>query len=367
MTKPKGLSVLENKDSDLVGIYVHVPFCDGKCPYCDFYSLRGSGADMDRYVSAVKRSMAEWGERLAGKKADTLYFGGGTPSVLGGKRLSELAKAALECFDFAGGSEITAEVNPGVHEDGFFGIIAEPGFNRISVGIQSFCEDELKLLGRRHSVGDGVNTVTAAVKAGIKNVSVDLMINLPGQTLEKMAESVRRAAELNPAHISVYMLKNEPGTPFGSIPPMDGDEAAEQYETMCDILERSGFVQYEISNFARPGFESRHNLKYWRCGEYLGIGPSAHGFINGRRFFYPRDMEAFENGCAPEDEGEGGTESEKIMTGLRLSEGIPADFPGLCGKEDKYIAAGFMKKENGRLSFTRKGFLVSNSILADLI
>lgn len=347
-----------------IGIYIHIPFCDGKCPYCDFYSNRGSDGDMDAYVSAVEGYLAAWSEKLSDRKVDTLYFGGGTPSLLGGERLSRLIKAVKENFTLADDSEITVEVNPRSSNGELFRILKQSGVNRISLGVQSFNEKELAFLGRRHFSKDAENTVFDIKNAGIDNISLDLMINLPCQTKESIVSSIEKAVSLPVKHVSAYMLKNEKGTAFEDVSPIDPDEAAEQYLFLCEELKKHGFEQYEISNFAVKGFESKHNLKYWRCEEYLGIGPAAHSFINRERFFYPRDTAAFINGNMPIPDGEGGSEEERIMLALRLTEGVNTSFNG---REEKYVKAGLMKRKNGRLSFTPEGFLVSNTILAELI
>lgn len=347
-----------------LGIYIHIPFCDGKCPYCDFYSNRGNETDMDVYLSAVEKRLSEWGEKLKNRQVDTLYFGGGTPSLLGGERLLSIANAVRESFNVTENAEITVEVNPRSSNGELFALLKEGGINRISLGAQSFNEDELKVLGRRHSAKDIENTVFEIKNAGIENISIDLMINLPEQTKENILYSIEKAAALPVTHISAYMLKNEKGTAFENNVPMDSDEAAEQYLLLCRELTKRGFRQYEISNFSKEGFESRHNLKYWHCEEYLGIGPAAHSFVDGKRFYYPRDVKAFTEGCDVIPDGDGGSEEERIMLSLRLTEGVTATFNG---REEKYIKAGLMKKENGRISFTPEGFLVSNTILADLI
>ncbi len=349
-----------------LGLYLHIPFCDGKCPYCDFYSRRGSEGDMDAYTEGLCNRIAAWGEQLHRAAVDTVYFGGGTPSYLGATRLNRLLSATKEAFAVAENAEITAECNPRSSVGDFFVRLREGGFNRLSVGVQSFREEELTLLGRRHSGQDGERTLLAAKEAGFDNLSLDLMINLPGQTEESLNESLQRAVALKVSHLSVYMLKNEPGTAFESLPPMDDEQAAEQYRQVCETLEKAGYPRYEISNFAKAGKESRHNVKYWRGEEYLGLGPGAHSFLNGRRFYYPRDTAAFLRGDSPVDDGVGGSEQEKQMLGLRLTAGVPLN-DTLREKAAPYIKAGFMQINNDRLSFTTAGFLVSNTILARIL
>ena len=347
-----------------LGIYIHIPFCDGKCPYCDFYSLRGNDRDMDEYVAALKKNIASWGKKLKSREIDTLYFGGGTPSLLGGERLGLIIKAVRESFVLSEAAEITVEVNPRSSNERLFSLLKENGVNRISLGAQSFNENELKALGRRHSARDIEAMVYEAAGSGIENISLDLMINLPLQTRESILYSIEKAVSLPIKHISAYMLKNEKGTAFENIPPIDADEGAEQYLLLCRELAKRGFKQYEISSFSKNGFESRHNLKYWHCEEYLGIGAAAHSFIKNKRFFYPKSRDEFIKGCDVVPDGEGGSGEERLMLSLRLCEGVSLSFNG---KEEKYIKAGLMKREKGRLFFTPEGFLVSNSIIADLV
>ena len=348
-----------------LGIYLHIPFCDGKCPYCDFYSERGTEEEKDAYVSALCRSLDDWGNTLSRPAADTVYFGGGTPSLLG-KRLVTVLSAAKEAFAVTESAEVTAECNPRSSSGDLFAVLREGGFNRLSVGVQSFDGAELAFLGRRHTAEDALATLAEAKAAGFANISLDLMINLPGQTTETLARSLSMAVEAGPTHISVYMLKHEEHTAFASVAPIDEDEAARQYLFVCETLEKAGFGQYEISNFARPGFESRHNLKYWHLENTLGIGPAAHSFVNGKRFFYPRDTAAFLRGDEPIPDGVGGTEEERVMLGLRLTEGVDAS-ETLLSRAAPFLRAGLMTCDGTRLRFTREGFLVSNTILAELI
>ena len=348
----------------MLGIYLHVPFCDDKCPYCDFYSSCGTEEEKDAYVSALCRSLSSWGDTLK-NPVDTVYFGGGTPSLLG-KRLVTVLQAAKTAFAVAESAEITAECNPRSSSGDLFARLRKGGFNRLSVGVQSFDDAELAFLGRRHTADDARVTLAEAKAAGFRNISLDLMINLPGQTTDTLSRSLAAAVEAAPTHVSVYMLKHEEHTAFSRVPPIDEDEAARQYLFACETLESAGFVQYEISNFARPGFESRHNLKYWHLEDTLGLGPAAHSFINGKRFYYPRDTAAFLRGDKALPDGDGGTEEERVMLGLRLTEGIDAS-EELLSRASPFLRAGLMERDKNRLRFTREGFLVSNTVLAELI
>ena len=298
----------------MLGLYLHIPFCDGKCPYCDFYSLTGNEEVKEAYTRVLENQLAQWAETLQKQglspEADTLYFGGGTPNLLGGSRIARLIAAAKRYFSLEKG-EITVEVNPSSELSGFFREIAAAGANRISIGLQSADDGELKALGRRHTVKQAAETVEAARSAGISNLSLDLMLATPGQTLESALRSVAFCRKLAVPHVSAYLLKVEEGTPYwnrrDTLALPDEDETADRYLAVCSALEEAGLKQYEISNFALPGKESRHNLKYWHCEEYLGLGPGAHAFVGGKRFYYPRNLNGFLEKPEPVFDGEGGT------------------------------------------------------------
>ncbi|MDR3551678.1 MAG: radical SAM family heme chaperone HemW [Clostridia bacterium] len=363
------------------GLYIHIPFCaGGKCPYCDFYSVAYSAQAGRRYVGAVKEALAFWGRRAAGLPFDTVYFGGGTPPLLG-EGLAELLEAVRGAFRLSEGAEVTLEANPASALAPLLPLLRGAGFNRISMGLQSAQEGELALLGRKHTTQDAAQAVEAARAAGFENISLDLMLATPGQIPSSLRHSVEFAAMPGVKHISAYMLKIEPGTPFGKakeLPGLPGEEAQRAlYLLACEELARRGFIQYEISNFAFPGYESRHNLIYWHDGEYLGIGPAAHSFFGGRRFHYPRSLEAFLSGAGPEQDGEGGDFEEYCMLRLRLCEGLEQaqmkqrfgrGFEALDGALiERCAAAGLLVCSDGRLCLTREGFLVSNAVIGGLL
>ena len=359
------------------GIYIHIPFCRSKCPYCDFYSHAGNEEQLSGYTAVLTEKISE-----AAKKyelcADSLYFGGGTPGLLGAERLCGLIGAVRDSFGIADGSEVTVEVNPCCNTD--FELLRRGGANRISIGVQSANDNELKMLGRQHDRETAAECIRAAANGGFDNISLDLMLGIPFQTKESLRRSVDFCAESGASHISAYLLKIEEGTVFhkkgDSLPLPDEDEAAELYEELCALMKEYGYEHYEISNFCKKGFEGRHNLKYWHDEEYLGIGPSAHSFINGKRFYYPRNMKRF---YADEviDDGTGGDEEEFIMLGLRLSEGITRDgFFLRFGRElpEKYIKrarvftdSGLVRITEDGFALTENGFLVSNSLIAEII
>lgn len=359
------------------GIYIHVPFCDGKCPYCDFYSLRGEPALLDAYTQKAAEALRGW----AGEAVGTVYFGGGTPSLLGAGRLAFLLDTVQKYFRLASGAEVTAEANPTRVDRAFFAGLRAAGFNRLSMGMQSADRDELRLLGRAHTPEDVAQAVGAAQSAGFGNISLDLMLALPGGGVEKLGGSIAFACGLGVQHISSYILKVEPGTPFarrGAALP-DEDEAAAQYLFCVGELARRGYAQYEISNFARPGFESRHNLAYWQAEEYIGIGPGAHSFYGGRRFHYPRDLRGFLAGAPPADDGPGGSFEEFAMLNLRLARGLAQEDCGArFGQEGvdafqrilqntKNCPPHLLQADSARVRFTPEGFLVSNALLLRLL
>lgn len=363
---------------DKIGVYIHVPFCKSKCPYCDFYSMRSDEIGFDDYTMCVVESMEQWTDKLD-READTLYLGGGTPSLIGGRNIAFIVRRAKELFGVDG--EITVECNPSAVEDDFFNTVATAGVNRISLGMQSAIDDERKKLGRTADKNKIEECIKKARQAGIDNISLDLMIGVPNQTEESLLQSAEFCIQMNVPHVSAYMLKLEEGTFFyknaDKLNLPDDDKTTDMYLALGEFFEKNGLRNYEISNFARSGFEGKHNLKYWNCGEYLGIGPAAHSFIDGKRFYYPRDLEYFKSGKNPIDDGFGGDEEEYIMLRLRLADGIIFDdfekrfgkkiSPAILKKSQELEKAGFMRTDEKSISLTRKGFLISNSIITELI
>lgn len=363
-----------------LGLYLHVPFCDSKCAYCDFYSYRADVAVFDRYTDTLCEHLKLAGEQLK-RPADTLYFGGGTPSLLGGERLARLVSAAKDAF-YLRDAEITVEANPADHLARDFEIMAAAGVNRLSLGVQSGIDRELKALSRRHSNADVVRTVKDALTVGIHNISLDLMLGVPHQTTETLKRSLEFLLEQEPTHISCYMLKVEPDTPFGkadrtSLCLPDEDRTADMYLFTSEYLQKNGFEHYEISNFAKPGFRSRHNTRYWLCDEYLGLGPAAHSYINGKRFRFDRDTELYFSSPTVIDDGAGGDFEEYCMLRLRLREGI--DLNELAGrfdkdktealkaKAEKFKNSGLLEADDRHLALTVAGFLVSNAVISELL
>ena len=369
-----------------IGLYMHIPFCVSKCPYCDFHSAAigtplQAGAALDAYTDALVRSLHTWSRHLPAT-ADTLYFGGGTPSLMGGERLARVIAEARRLYGLAD-AEITLEANPADDLADTLAAFAAAGGNRLSLGMQSAVPTELALLGRRHTPADLARTVADARRAGIDNISLDVMLGIGGQTVATACHSVDAAAELGATHLSAYLLKIEPNTPYGVCPPADlpsEDESVELYLAAFERMEHHGYRQYEISNAALAGRESRHNLKYWLSEPYLGLGPAASSCVGGKRFTYPRDTAAFLAGNEPtEDPCEGvavGSPEEYALLRLRLAEGLSAaDFAARFGRpipaewveNAMALPQSLVVAEDGGIRLTREGFLLSNTLISRII
>ena len=373
-----------------LGLYIHVPFCPHKCAYCDFYSLPGSDGRMDDYVRAVSSHLAELAPHAASHTVDTVYFGGGTPSYLGVKRLKALLAAVDKHYALARDAEITLEANPDSAGDWkALRALRRAGFNRISLGMQSAVDEELRSVGRIHTFSQVEAAVEAARKAKLHNLSLDLIYGLPGQTMDSFLTSLNAAAALSPEHISCYGLKVEPGTPLydrrDEADLADDDAQADLYLAAVAFLEEQGYQQYEISNFAKPGFASRHNLKYWTLGEYVGFGPGAHSDFGGVRYSFHRDLDAYlgavlQGGPMPMDSEElpgWSRDTEYLMLTLRTVQGAdPRYFENTFRQRfsiflpllERYAAAGLaVHTDDGRWHFTPRGFLVSNTLIGELL
>ena len=369
---------------ETIGLYIHIPFCVSKCPYCDFYSLPSPDDSLlDAYTDAVIAAMDRWAMKRP-MRANTLYFGGGTPPLLGGQRLSRLIRHATERFALFEGEapEITMEANPADDLKDVFDAFAQAGGNRVSLGMQSAHVGELRSLGRRHTPMQLEHAVAAARSAGIDYLSVDLMLGIPEQTVSSVIASVRHAARLGARHVSAYMLKLESGTPFGIQPPMlpDEDATADLYLAVIDALEREGYRQYEISNFALPGYASRHNLKYWDSRPYLGLGPAASSCLDNRRFSYHRDITAFIREDEPVTEPDGdiptGSLLEYAMLRLRLTDGLQEEaliarfgegIPAVWRQRASVLPTSLLCVDEQGIRLTSQGFLVSNSLICHIL
>ena len=372
-----------------LGVYIHIPFCASRCSYCDFCSYAGAERLMPYYHEALLEHIAESESRFAPYYVDTVYFGGGTPTYYGSKRVCEILAELKYTASVLKESEITVEANPDSMD--LKGLIAlrREGVNRLSIGVQAASDDILRLMGRRHSFRQAQDAVKMARDAGFDNVSIDLMFGLPGQTRKEWAETLSRALELRPEHISCYELILEDGTSmhtqFQGTPLIpDEDELADMYLYAVDTFANYGYPQYEISNFAVPGYESRHNMKYWILDDYIGFGPSAHSKIGNRRYAYTNDLEAYINGVLDGEELVTEQEelplseraSEYIIFGLRTSRGISADeflnvYSGNFGVLEALLhdfeKKGWARYTAGRWAFTASGFLLSNTLINALL
>ncbi len=360
-----------------LGLYFHVPFCGKKCSYCNFYSVCYSKQQTELYIEAVLRNIRHYGDKRT--IVDTVYFGGGTPSVLTSEQIFTILECVNDNFTVCDSAEVTLESNPSTLTFDKLKKLRYSGINRLSIGVQSMRDDELRFLGRLHNSERAVKAVEDAFSAGFDNISCDLMIALPNQSDLSLEYSINRLTELPIRHVSAYILKIEEGTPFDcddvkNILP-DEDKSADLYLKMCELLEKRGFMQYEVSNFAQKGFESKHNTRYWKCLEYLGIGPSAHSCFNGKRFAVPDDIENFINSeIQPTfitDESPCGFE-EYSMLRLRLKEGlllsrVPEKRRDIEKKLPSLVKAGYVEFDGKTVSLTRKGFLMSNSVIEYLI
>lgn len=362
-----------------IGLYLHLPFCRSKCPYCDFYSLRADADGMDGYTAALLRDLSAWGERLQ-CSADTIYLGGGTPSQLGGARLARILRQACQSFP-GGDGEITVECNPSDGSPELFDALAAAGVNRISLGFQTVAEEERKALGRRTPPSQLQRVIGWARQAGIHNISLDLMLGIPHQTAKSLQKSLDFCLSSGASHISAYLLKVEEDTPFykrrDSLPLPEEEEVCDFYLMTVEQMERAGFPQYEISNFSLPGRESRHNLKYWNGEEYLGLGPSAHSFLQGERFFFPNNLQEYLACSQQRSAGTGGDFEEYAMLRLRLREGLTEALVQqrfhhaipvkMWERARPFEEEGLLVADGKGIRLTPKGFLLSNRLIAELI
>ena len=366
-----------------IALYVHIPFCVRKCRYCDFASFSGVDAKKrSDYIDALCREIDDY--KSLGLTVSTIFFGGGTPSLLSPEEFRKITSHIRSAFNILPDSEFTLEANPGtLTEERLSAYIAE-GVNRLSIGLQSIHKKELKKLGRIHNYEDFLNSFMLARRLGIKNINVDLMYGIPEQTADTFSETLHTVTDLNPEHISAYGLIIEEGTPFFSeretLPVPSEECECDMYYLAAEILKLSGYSHYEISNYAKSGYECRHNLTYWRAEEYIGVGLAAYSYFDGRRFGNTRDMTEYLSGerltdderLTPDDEA-----YEFAMLALRLSSGFSlseyrerfgADF--LLGREalvDRLASAGYLSVIEDRIFLTERGFYVSNSILRELL
>lgn len=380
---------IETKEKKL-GIYVHIPFCRSKCEYCDFYSLVG-GRNKDLmydYQKALLQHFKEGGARAPEHVVDTVYFGGGTPSFYGADRLKTLLAGIEKRFTVSKDAEITFEANPDSVTLRDLKTLFRAGFNRISIGVQSDNDEQLKSLGRPHNFKQAKDAVEMAREAGFENVTIDLMYGLPNQTRRGWAMTLRNVLDLKPDHVSCYGLKVEKGTPLyeyqdcANLP--DDDMQADMYLYAVETLNSFGYKQYEISNFAKEGYDSRHNMKYWMGDEYMGFGASASSDFGGKRYTYISMVREYidailQSGVVVsecEDLPLRERAGEYLMLRMRTSHGVEAEeyhktflapFEPLEEALQAFQSGGFAEKNAGRWKLTPQGLLVSNQIIGELI
>ena len=376
---------MKDKTIRPLGLYLHIPFCKAKCAYCDFYSLPRSEEKMDAYVAALTAHLTETAPMAAGHTVDTVYFGGGTPSYLGPERIGKLLQTVKKQYRVAKDAEITLEANP----DSLFDwkdlrALRRLGLNRISLGVQSSDDATLRALGRIHTWQQVVEAAETVRRAKIPDLSLDLIYGLPDQTMAQWEKTLSDAVSLSPDHISCYGLKLEEGTPLwqrrDSLALPDDETQADMYLFAVEYLQNLGYRQYEISNFARPGHESRHNLKYWTLGEYAGFGPGAHSDFGNVRYAYVADLDMYLQGrlILSESETMGETERERecIMLSLRTAAGLDVKafesrfrrrFDVAQELLVNYEAHGLAQRTDVGWRLTPRGFLVSNAIIVSLL
>ncbi|HEU4714270.1 MAG TPA: radical SAM family heme chaperone HemW [Pyrinomonadaceae bacterium] len=372
------------------GVYIHIPFCRSRCSYCDFATGIYQGELAERYVNAVVREIAA--STYAGNEVDTVYFGGGTPSLLTPSQLERILGAVRDRFNVSPDSEITVEMNPGTVTGDQLRAFRDAGVNRASFGAQTFDDAELAKLGRSHTSADTLKTFHELRNAGFTNVSFDLIAGLPGQTLEGWQRNIEQSLSLEPEHLSFYLLEVHSGTPLadhirrGIQPKPDDDLAAVMYEWMIERASEAGYEHYEISNLCRPGFSSRHNTKYWTGVAYYGFGCSAHSYDgHSRRWSNQRDVaryvENIEQGTLPLIEehklSETDLRAEAVFLGMRMMRGVDLrEYRELFGVDlraerrdelDRFREAGLVEFDGDLVRLTRNGALMSNEVFAAFV
>jgi oxygen-independent coproporphyrinogen-3 oxidase len=372
----------------LTGIYIHVPFCLSKCRYCDFYSITQLNRITD-YASGLLLEMAMICPDFP--QPDTLYFGGGTPSLLPTRILAEIIERAVSYWGLSTDAEITMEMNPAAMTPKAMQTLKDLGINRLNIGVQSFSQENLSFLGRIHSAALALKMAASARQAGFDNLGIDMMFGLPGQTVSQWEKDLRQAVHLSPEHLSCYILSYEPGTPLfesmqsGRISRLHDHIVADQFRLTHTLLAASGYEHYEISNFAQNGFQSRHNRKYWNHTAYLGLGPAAHSYQHPLRWWNHRSLdhylETIQKGRRPIQAKECLTETQQLIEalylGLRQSDGIDLAsiekrFLHLFSEDfqaqlQQLIQQGRMVMEGGRWRLTLEGMLQSDHIIGQLI
>jgi oxygen-independent coproporphyrinogen-3 oxidase len=367
-----------------IALYIHFPFCRRRCSYCSFVSYLGRESDIPEYVNALKKELIP---RASDQRVHSIYFGGGTPSLLSPEQIDDILHTIHSLLAVDEASEVTLEANPGTVDEPYLADIIKLGINRLSLGVQSLNDGELALLGRIHTTSEARDAVQFARNAGFTNLSLDLIYGLPGQTLKSWHRTLGEVIDLNPEHISLYPLTLEDDSPMrmaierGEVPPIDPDLTADQYELAQDTLAAHGYLHYEISNWAKEGYECRHNLVYWHNLPYLGVGVAAHSYVDGHRLANTTDLDSYLNAfsrnlspawaldeeIAPELQL-----SETVILGLRLSEGIGLDDIkrrfgiDLLRHYEQQVgetaALGLLEYSGQGVRLTRRGRLLGNEV-----
>jgi len=376
-----------------LGLYIHIPFCRSKCAYCDFFSFTPQNEEIkERYVSALIKHMESYRGAAKAYAPDTVFIGGGTPTALGTDQLVRLIREIKRNFSLTKHVEFTVEANPMTADYRDLAAIRRAGANRLSIGLQSGDNRELMALSRQHNRAEFEQFYRNARRAKFDNISIDVMYGIPFQTVDSFMKTLRYVVALEPEHISMYGLKIEQGTPFfaqkETLPLPNEDAEYEMYMRGVEFLTSKGYEHYEISNFARSGYRCMHNMKYWNCEEYLGLGVSAHSYFNGSRFSFKRNIDVYMNGMEIMNSRIKITDEsyeisprervgEYVMLRMRLSDGIDVrdferrfalDFDSIYGRSlQKYIKSGFVSCMDGVYSFTNKGMFVSNYILSEIL
>lgn len=372
--------------TDKIGLYVHVPFCKKKCNYCDFASFPCTEkSERSRYIEALIREIYSYKSRKR-YFVDTVFFGGGTPSLLEADEFLEIYSALSEVFDLSALTEFTVEANPKTLTPEKISAYKTAGVNRISIGLQTIHENERKILGRIHDCSDFLDSLSMVRAAGINNINVDLMYGIPEQSMESFGKTLESVIALKVPHISVYGLMIEESTPFwkmqDSLKLPSDDEEAEMYFLAAKLLRDAGYLHYEISNYALPGFESQHNLKYWKCGNYIGLGLAAASYIEKQRFTNTSDLKEYltsgeSKAKSIETLEKDDEEFEFVMLSLRLGKGLSfSEYKAKFGKDfyknnkekiEKYKSLGHLVCDLEKIALTDSGLYISNSIICDFL
>ena len=373
----------------MAGIYIHVPFCKSRCIYCDYFTSANE-VEMDSYVKALGKEITNRKDELSNEVIKTIYFGGGTPSRLQFSHFDYIFKTIFQNYTINSSVEITIEANPDDLSTTYVDMLSELPFNRMSIGIQSFDDNELKFLSRRHDAKRAIDSVEYCQAKGFSNISIDLMYGLPKQTIEIWENSLEQACKLNIQHISAYHLIYEEKTKLynllqaGKVNPVEEDSSLEMFEMLIDKLEKEGFEHYEVSNFAKKGLISQHNTSYWKSEKYMGLGPAAHSFDGEHRWWNVSSLPKYINGInndEPDFEIEDLDLSTKyneyIITGLRTKWGINLEeLKTKFGEErgdyflkgaEKYLRLNHMSKNNNNITLTRAGIFIADGIVSDLM